>query len=165
MQNARKQKKKKQLKAQEHHENLAALSPLDQSEEDKQTDNKEIIITQNIDGSSIQEKEQKNPEPSPIGIASTRINASAVASKGQSKHDLAECFHCKEKDVVICELRQGLSKQTTSITANQMYPHETKFTIPKQKYSDLQEAMQRSRNSVTVVFDKSGVLEHVIDDI
>ena len=39
------------------------------------------------------------------------------------------------------------------------------LTIPKEKYPDLEEAMQKSRSSVYVVFDKSGMLERVIPDI
>ena len=39
------------------------------------------------------------------------------------------------------------------------------LTIPKGKYPDLEEAMQKSRNSVYVVFDKSGMLERAIPDI
>jgi hypothetical protein len=37
--------------------------------------------------------------------------------------------------------------------------------IPKEKYPDLEEAMQKSRSSVCVVFDKSGMLERVVPDI
>ena len=39
------------------------------------------------------------------------------------------------------------------------------LTIPKEKYPDLEEAMQKSRSSVYVVFDKSGMLERAIPDI
>src|SRR5215831_19986565 len=36
--------------------------------------------------------------------------------------------------------------------------------IPKEKYPDLEEAMQKSRSSVYVVFDKSGMFERAIPD-
>jgi len=39
------------------------------------------------------------------------------------------------------------------------------LTIPKEKYPALEEAMQKSRSSVYVVFDKSGMLERAIPDI
>src|SRR5215831_19515019 len=39
------------------------------------------------------------------------------------------------------------------------------LTIPKEKYPDLEEAMQKSRSSVYVVFDKSGMFERTIPDI
>jgi hypothetical protein len=42
----------------------------------------------------------------------------------------------------ICELREVVSRQTTLITANQIHTYETKFTIPKEKYPNIEEAMQ-----------------------
>lgn len=42
---------------------------------------------------------------------------------------------------------------------------EIEFTIPKEKYPNLEDAMQKSRDSVYLVFDKSGMLERAIPDI
>lgn len=162
MQNARMQKKK-WSQEHGHNESLAALTPLNQ--EQGESENKEIVITQNIDGSSIAEKGlQKNPDVSPINLADTKAAAWPLGSKDQSKHGLKQCSRCKELDSEICELREALSRQTTLITANEISSDETKFTIPKEKYPNIEEAMQRSRNSITVVFDKSGILEHVVSD-
>ena len=52
------------------------------------------------------------------------------------------------------ELKEALTRQTAFITANKISLHEIEFTIPKEKYSDLEEAMQKSRDSVYLVFDK-----------
>jgi len=162
MLNARKQKKKR-LQEQEHNESLAALAPLNQEQEG--TTNKEAVITQSIDGSSIQQKgAQKNPELSPINVADIKAADWPLGSKDLSKRDLKWCSRCKEQDSEICELREALRRQTTLITANEISSYETKFMIPKEKYPNIQEAMQRSRNSISVVFDKSGILERVVSD-
>jgi hypothetical protein len=45
------------------------------------------------------------------------------------------------------------------------YTDEIELTILKEKYPSLEEAMQKSRDSVSVVFDKEGMLKHAIPDI
>ena len=63
------------------------------------------------------------------------------------------------------ELKEALSRQTTFVKADEVSVHEIGFTIPKEKYPNLEEAMQQSRDSVYVVFDKSGMLQCAIPDI
>jgi hypothetical protein len=63
------------------------------------------------------------------------------------------------------ELKEDLSRQATFVKADEVSVHEIEFTIPKEKYPNLEEAMQQSRDSVYVVFDKSGMLQRVIPDI
>lgn len=63
------------------------------------------------------------------------------------------------------ELREALSRQIAFTTANEISLHERECTIPKEKYPNLEVAMQKSRDSVYVVFDKSGILERAIPDI
>lgn len=161
MQNARMQKKKR-LQEQGHNDSLAALTPLNQEQEE--TENKEIVITQNIDGCSIEDKRpQKNPELSTTNLAGSTTAAWPLGSKDQSKHGLKECSRCKQLDSEICQLREALSRPTT-LTANEISSYEIKFTIPKEKYPDIKEAMRSGRSSITVVFDNTGVLERVISD-
>jgi hypothetical protein len=62
------------------------------------------------------------------------------------------------------ELKEAL-RQIAFTTANEISLHEREFTIPKEKYPNLEAAMQKSRESVYVVFDKSGILERAISDI
>jgi hypothetical protein len=45
------------------------------------------------------------------------------------------------------------------------YTDEIELTIVKEKFPSLEEAMQKSRDSVCVVFDKNGMLKRAIPDI
>ena len=63
------------------------------------------------------------------------------------------------------ELKEALTRQSAFTTANEISLHEIEFAIPKEKYPNVEEAMQKSRDSVYVVFDKSGILERAIPDI
>ena len=63
------------------------------------------------------------------------------------------------------ELKEALTRQIAFITANEISLHEIEFTITKEKYANLEVAMQKSRDSVYVVFDKSGILERAVPDI
>jgi hypothetical protein len=59
------------------------------------------------------------------------------------------------------ELKEALSRQTTFVKADEI-SDEIELTIPK---ANLEEAMQKSRESVYVVFDESGMFERAIPDI
>jgi hypothetical protein len=61
------------------------------------------------------------------------------------------------------ELKEALSSQTF-VKADEISLHELGFPIPKAKYPNLEEAMLKSRDSVYVVFDKSGRFERAIPD-
>ncbi len=63
------------------------------------------------------------------------------------------------------ELREALIRKTTFVKGDEISLHEIKFTIPKEKYPNLEGAIQKSRDSVYVVFDKSGMLDRAIPDI
>jgi hypothetical protein len=63
------------------------------------------------------------------------------------------------------ELKEALSRQITFTKGNEISLHEIEFTIPKEKYPNLEDAIQKSRDSVYVVFDKSGIFERAIPDI
>jgi len=66
----------------------------------------------------------------------------------------------------IYELRQALKRQTPIRTADQISTAEIEFTIPKIKYGDVKAAMESSRDSISVTFDKSsGVLQRAEPDI
>jgi hypothetical protein len=48
--------------------------------------------------------------------------------------------------------------------ADQISKNEIQFTIPNEKYQQIKEAIESSRNSVYVTFDKSGILERAEPD-
>ena len=90
--------------------------------------------------------------------AEKEIASCASFSNPSDKHNNALC----EENA---ELREALSRQIGFTTANEISSREIDFTIPKEKYPNLEAAMQKSRDSVYVVFDKSGILERAIPDI
>jgi hypothetical protein len=63
------------------------------------------------------------------------------------------------------ELRQAVRKQTRLVTADQISATKIEFTIPKTKYEEVKAAMESSRDSISVTFDKSGVLQCADSDI
>jgi hypothetical protein len=61
--------------------------------------------------------------------------------------------------------KQAVGKQARIVTADQISATELEFTIPKEKYREIKAAMKSSRDSISVTFDKSGVLQHAEPDI
>ena len=57
------------------------------------------------------------------------------------------------------------AEQNAFTKANEISLHEIERIIPKEKYPNLEEAMQKSRDSIYVVFNKSGMFERAIPDI
>ena len=87
-----------------------------------------------------------------------------MTSHTQIKDVLKKCPSCIEKDSKNLELSEALSRQTALVTAEVISTHEREFIIPKDKYQNLNDAMQKSRNLVFIIFDKSGVFERVVPD-
>jgi hypothetical protein len=65
----------------------------------------------------------------------------------------------------IYELRQALKRQTSILTADKIFAAEIEHIIPKSKYEEVIAAIEGSRDSITVKFDKSGILQHAEPDI
>jgi hypothetical protein len=63
------------------------------------------------------------------------------------------------------ELKEALSRKNAFIKADEISLHEIEYIIPKEKGPNLEEAIQKCRDSVYVIFDKSGMLERAIPDI
>jgi hypothetical protein len=63
------------------------------------------------------------------------------------------------------ELKQTVSRLTTFTKANDISKDEIEFEIPKDKIPNIEEAIQKIRNSLYVVFDKSGMFMCAIPDI
>jgi hypothetical protein len=65
----------------------------------------------------------------------------------------------------VYELRQVVKRQTSILNADKISATEIEFTIPKTKYEEVAGAMKSSRDSISVTFDKSGVLQRADPDI
>jgi len=63
------------------------------------------------------------------------------------------------------ELKEATLRQTALIKANDISAYEIEFTIPKEKYPNLEAAMKDSRDSVYVIFDKAGIFERAVADV
>ena len=57
------------------------------------------------------------------------------------------------------ELKEVLKRQTALLRADQVSANEITFNVPKERFNQLQKAMETCRDSIRLVFDKSGMLE------
>jgi hypothetical protein len=62
------------------------------------------------------------------------------------------------------ELKQALKRQTKLVSAEQASANEIEFIVPKEKFNQLKEVMEISRDSIRLIFDKSGILERAESD-
>ena len=88
--------------------------------------------------------------------------------EGPTVHYISDPNHGDDHNDVYAEnaeLKEALTRQIAFTTADEISLHEREFTIPKEKYPNVEAAMQKSRGSVYVVFDKSGILERATPDI
>ncbi len=65
----------------------------------------------------------------------------------------------------IYELRQALKRQTPILTADKVSAAEIELIIPKRKYEEVTSAMESSKDSVYLTFDRNGILERADSDI
>jgi len=159
--NAKKQKERH--KSKESYESVAAHTPLKQ--EEKYTENnKEIIIVAAGHGKSIKEKEEEVLKLSPTSSNTIESTFDSKVSGQNRVDDVKVCLSCKEKEFKNLELREALSTQTALVTAEVMSANEREFTIPRDKFQDLSDAMKRSSNIVFIIFDKGGLFERAIPD-
>jgi hypothetical protein len=77
---------------------------------------------------------------------------------GVSENDNNNCVRCPE-------LEEALRKASPLVPAEYIYANQIKFTIPKTKYEKVTVAMEISRDSIYLTFDKSGILQHADPDI
>jgi actin-related protein len=149
--NAKKQKERH--KSKESYESVAAHTPLKQ--EEKYTENnKEIIIVAAGQGISIKEKEEEVLKLSPTSSNTIESTFDSKVSGQNLVDDVKVCLSCKE----------ALSTQTALVTAEVMSANEREFTIPRDKFQDLSDAMKRSSNIVFIIFYKGGLFERAIPD-
>lgn len=87
-------------------------------------------------------------------------NPTATIAKKSIKQDKLEALSFENS-----ELKEALKRQTTLLSADQVTANEIMFIVPKEKFNQLKEAMEISRDSINLVFDKSGVLERAEPDI
>jgi hypothetical protein len=63
------------------------------------------------------------------------------------------------------ELKEALRRQTAMQSADQVSQSELKFTVPKARYEELQNAMHKSENLVYLIFDKSRTFVRAEPDV
>lgn len=160
VENAKKRKKRKQR---EDNENLAAVALLNQDDEDK---NKQVIM-HDVQGRSIEEEERGKKATNNTAFTdnnNTFVSEAASQQLGEQYKDL-ECSSCNALYFENLELKKALSRQTILVNADEMSKYELEFIIPKEKYPNLKEAMEKSRDSIYIIFDKTGIVEHAVPDI
>jgi len=105
----------------------------------------------------------------PRRIRQSRPKNSIIESKGAP--ELSGTIHEQSQNVQTIASNNSkttinpLDESLTEIEITGYNINPDLLIIPKEKYPDLEEAMQKSTSSVYVVFDKSGMLERVIPDI
>jgi hypothetical protein len=75
-----------------------------------------------------------------------------------------ECSSCLELQDKVIELSEAL-KRTSIPTADQILATEFEFTIPKQKYEMVRDAMEKSKDSICVTCDESRTFVCVDPDV
>ena len=93
-------------------------------------------------------------------IAKDESQEQEAAARKSVEHDKLEALVLENS-----ELKEALKKQTTLLSADQISANEIMFIVPKEKFSQLKEAMEISIDAIRLVFDKSGVLECAEPDI
>jgi hypothetical protein len=63
------------------------------------------------------------------------------------------------------EAKQAVKRLTSIVTDDKISATEIEFTIPKAKYEEVKSAMKNSRDSISVTFNKSGILQRADSDI
>src|SRR5215831_1885162 len=104
------------------------------------------------------QKSDWNPDPKTGTESLLPEQGTTQLEEASDKHNNALCAEN-------AELKEALSRQNAFTKANEISLHEIERIIPKEKYPNLEEAMQKSRDSIYVVFNKSGMFERAIPDI
>lgn len=136
-----------------------------------QQEEKKKIVVAAVQGKSVE-------EDTPLSSAINRSNGSlsednTANSNSIQAHlqnhktilDLKECSSCQELQAKNIELSNALIKATRLRTADQISAIQIEFTIPKAKYEEVKAAIDTSRDSVYLTFDKSGILQRAEPDI
>jgi hypothetical protein len=93
-------------------------------------------------------------------IAKDESQEQEAAPRKSVGHDRLEALVLENS-----ELKEALKRQTTLLSVDQVSANEIMFIVPKEKFNQLKEAMEISRDSIRLVFDKSGMLERAESDI
>jgi hypothetical protein len=173
VENARKQKKKHQST-----DDLAAPLPLNHQPEKKKivintsgkevaepqpsiiegTEDKEVIAQSNRtkECNNCKVKDSKIEELKGLIMKAKKTRTVRENNPADNHNDV-----CEEN----AELKEALSRKDAFIKADEISLHEIEYIIPKEKGPDLGEAIQKCRDSVYLIFDKSGAFERAIPDI
>ena len=116
-----------------------------------------LTSNQQLNSANLQ-KSDWNPDPKTGTESLLPEQGTTQLEEASDKHNNALCAEN-------AELKEALSRQNAFTKANEISLHEIERIIPKEKYPNLEEAMQKSRDSIYVVFNKSGMFERAIPDI
>ena len=75
-----------------------------------------------------------------------------------------ECSSCLELQDKVTELSEAL-RRTSVQTADQISASEFEFTIPKEKYEMVKDAMDKSKGSIFVKCDESKKFVRAVPDV
>jgi hypothetical protein len=77
---------------------------------------------------------------------------------------MGECSSCLELQDKVIELSEAL-KRTSIPTADQILATEFEFTIPKEKYEMVRDAMDKSKDTIFVTYDESRTFVRAQPDV
>lgn len=114
-------------------------------------------ITKSDDTSKLSVTIQEQNQNALTYSDSVQTTTNQLEGPTEKLHYISDPNHGDDHNDVYAEnaeLKEALTRQIGFTTANEISLHEIEFTIPKEKYPNLEEAMQKSRDSVYLVFDK-----------
>jgi hypothetical protein len=110
---------------------------------------------------------EKEKEKAPSKKLKEKIHASITSFQKLGDAAPRKSVEHNKLDALILEnseLKEALKRQTTLLSADQVSANEITFIVPQEKFIQLKEAMETSRDSIRLVFDKSGMLERAESD-
>ncbi|MGC2682278.1 MAG: hypothetical protein WA323_10445 [Candidatus Nitrosopolaris sp.] len=128
-------------------------------------DNNEAQITAANQGKSVSYNEPNaNTQSSTIDDSVPPDAVQKLLSHPSDKQIGQECSSCLELQDKVIELNEAL-KRTSIRTADQIPAAEFEFTIPKEKYEMVRDAMDKSKGSIFVKCDESRTFVRADPDV
>jgi hypothetical protein len=103
-----------------------------------------------------------------VDVSEADILAKYEQSSQEQEATRKESVEHNKQDALIleiAELKEALRRQTPLLRADQISANEITFIVPKKKFNQLKKALKISRDSIRLVFDKSGMLERAESDV
>jgi hypothetical protein len=139
---------------------------------EQQLNNKDIIVVDAQGGKSfLTNVNGCNDNGDGDGANDNNLHNKDETKQGPNQEFAYEntSFGDYNKHQAICsenyELKQAVKRLTSIVTADKISATEIEFRIHKAKYEYVKAAMESSRDSIYITFDKSGILQHADSDI